>query len=84
MYTSLSYIALNVLKRALSPHFRRAFTNVPFQTNGKTLNPRIGVVVKNIGSPVLTEAPGNRMKEGELEERKLNWTQGRNKPFKCC
>uniref|UniRef100_G1QBV5 Transmembrane 7 superfamily member 3 n=1 Tax=Myotis lucifugus TaxID=59463 RepID=G1QBV5_MYOLU len=33
MYTSLSYIALNVLKRALSPHFRRAFTNVPFQTN---------------------------------------------------
>ncbi|XP_054447284.1 transmembrane 7 superfamily member 3 [Pteronotus mesoamericanus] len=33
MYTSLSYITLNVLKRALSTHFRSAFTNVPFQTN---------------------------------------------------
>ncbi|XP_045685850.1 transmembrane 7 superfamily member 3 isoform X1 [Phyllostomus hastatus] len=33
MYTSLSYITLNVLKRALSTHFRGAFTNVPFQTN---------------------------------------------------
>ncbi|KAF6340628.1 transmembrane 7 superfamily member 3 [Rhinolophus ferrumequinum] len=33
LYTSLSYITLNVLKRALNTHFRRAFTNVPFQTN---------------------------------------------------
>ncbi|KAM7115490.1 transmembrane 7 superfamily member 3 isoform 1-T1 [Molossus nigricans] len=33
MYTSLSYITLNVLKRALNTHFRSAFTNVPFQTN---------------------------------------------------
>ncbi|XP_036889721.1 transmembrane 7 superfamily member 3 isoform X2 [Sturnira hondurensis] len=33
MYTSLSYITLNVLKRALSTRFRSAFTNVPFQTN---------------------------------------------------
>ncbi|XP_039738380.1 transmembrane 7 superfamily member 3 isoform X2 [Pteropus medius] len=33
LYTSLSYITLNVLKRALSTHFRGAFTNVPFQTN---------------------------------------------------
>ncbi|XP_078195190.1 transmembrane 7 superfamily member 3 isoform X3 [Callithrix jacchus] len=31
--TSLSYITLNVLKRALNKDFRRAFTNVPFQTN---------------------------------------------------
>lgn len=33
LYTSLSYITLNVLKRALNTHFRGAFTNVPFQTN---------------------------------------------------
>ncbi|KAK2101795.1 Transmembrane 7 super member 3 [Saguinus oedipus] len=31
--TSLSYITLNVLKRALNKDFCRAFTNVPFQTN---------------------------------------------------
>jgi hypothetical protein len=36
MYTSLSYITLNVLRRALNMDFHRAFTNVPFQTNGKT------------------------------------------------
>lgn len=35
-YTSLSHITLNVLKRALNVNFHRAFTNVPFQTNGKT------------------------------------------------
>ncbi|XP_058138916.1 transmembrane 7 superfamily member 3 [Dasypus novemcinctus] len=33
VYTSLSYITLNVLKRALSTDFNRAFTNVPFQTS---------------------------------------------------
>uniref|UniRef100_A0A9L0JYL9 Transmembrane 7 superfamily member 3 n=1 Tax=Equus asinus TaxID=9793 RepID=A0A9L0JYL9_EQUAS len=33
LYTSLSYITLNVLKRALNTDFRGAFTNVPFQTN---------------------------------------------------
>ncbi|XP_004405363.1 PREDICTED: transmembrane 7 superfamily member 3 [Odobenus rosmarus divergens] len=33
LYTSLSYITLNVLKRALNMDFHRAFTNVPFQTN---------------------------------------------------
>ncbi|XP_058414602.1 transmembrane 7 superfamily member 3 isoform X2 [Diceros bicornis minor] len=33
LYTSLSYITLNVLKRALSTDFRRALTSVPFQTN---------------------------------------------------
>ncbi|XP_028914320.1 transmembrane 7 superfamily member 3 isoform X2 [Ornithorhynchus anatinus] len=32
-YTSLSYITLNVLKRALNTDFSRAYTNVPFQTN---------------------------------------------------
>ncbi|XP_045144409.1 transmembrane 7 superfamily member 3 isoform X1 [Echinops telfairi] len=32
LYTSLSYITLNVLKRALNVDFRSAFTNVPFQT----------------------------------------------------
>ncbi|XP_006867023.1 PREDICTED: transmembrane 7 superfamily member 3 [Chrysochloris asiatica] len=32
LYTSLSYVTLNVLKRALNVDFRRAFTNVPFQT----------------------------------------------------
>ncbi|XP_008589837.1 PREDICTED: transmembrane 7 superfamily member 3 [Galeopterus variegatus] len=37
-YTSLSHITLNVLRRALNTDFRRAFTNVPFQTNGKTLD----------------------------------------------
>ncbi|XP_012588358.1 PREDICTED: transmembrane 7 superfamily member 3 isoform X2 [Condylura cristata] len=33
MYTSFSYITLNVLRRALHPDFNKAFTNVPFQTN---------------------------------------------------
>ncbi|XP_054941692.1 transmembrane 7 superfamily member 3 [Physeter macrocephalus] len=33
LYTSLSYITLNVLKRVLHMDFRRAFINVPFQTN---------------------------------------------------
>ncbi|KAB1254359.1 Transmembrane 7 superfamily member 3 [Camelus dromedarius] len=33
LYTSLSYITLNVLKRALHVDFRGAFLNVPFQTN---------------------------------------------------
>ncbi|MBV98164.1 Transmembrane 7 superfamily member 3, partial [Eschrichtius robustus] len=33
LYTSLSYITLNVLKRVLHTDFRRAFINVPFQTN---------------------------------------------------
>ncbi|VTJ87078.1 Hypothetical predicted protein [Marmota monax] len=33
MYTSLSYITLNVLRRALHTDFHRAFTNVPFQNN---------------------------------------------------
>ncbi|KAF3816250.1 hypothetical protein GH733_014423 [Mirounga leonina] len=33
LYTSLSYITLNVLKRALNVDFHRAFTTVPFQTN---------------------------------------------------
>ncbi|XP_057557896.1 transmembrane 7 superfamily member 3 isoform X2 [Hippopotamus amphibius kiboko] len=33
LYTSLSYVTLNVLKRALHVDFRRAFMNVPFQTN---------------------------------------------------
>ncbi|CAD7672169.1 unnamed protein product [Nyctereutes procyonoides] len=33
LYTSLSYITLNVLKRALNVDFHGAFTNVPFQTN---------------------------------------------------
>ncbi|KAM6216306.1 transmembrane 7 superfamily member 3 [Rhynchocyon petersi] len=32
LYTSLSYITLNILKRALNKEFRGAFTNVPFQT----------------------------------------------------
>ncbi|XP_015207406.2 transmembrane 7 superfamily member 3 isoform X3 [Lepisosteus oculatus] len=31
IYTSLSYITLDVLKRALNNQFSRAFTNVPFQ-----------------------------------------------------
>nr|XP_014348669.1 PREDICTED: transmembrane 7 superfamily member 3 isoform X2 [Latimeria chalumnae] len=33
LYTSLSYITLNVLKRALNNDFSRAYTNVPFQVN---------------------------------------------------
>ncbi|XP_061060392.1 transmembrane 7 superfamily member 3 isoform X2 [Eubalaena glacialis] len=33
LYSSLSYITLNVLKRVLHTDFRRAFINVPFQTN---------------------------------------------------
>lgn len=33
LYTSLSYITLNILRRALHVDFRRAFMNVPFQTN---------------------------------------------------
>ncbi|KAM5170400.1 transmembrane 7 superfamily member 3 [Mantella aurantiaca] len=33
LYTSLSYITLNVLKRALNSEFSTAYTSVPFQTN---------------------------------------------------
>ncbi|XP_069484191.1 transmembrane 7 superfamily member 3 isoform X2 [Ambystoma mexicanum] len=33
LYTSLTYITLNVLKRALNSDFSRAFTNAPFQKN---------------------------------------------------
>ncbi|XP_072255057.1 transmembrane 7 superfamily member 3, partial [Pyxicephalus adspersus] len=33
LYTSLSYITLNVLKRALNKDFSTAYTSVPFQTN---------------------------------------------------
>lgn len=33
MFTSLSYITLNVLRRALNADFRGAFIRVPFQTN---------------------------------------------------
>ncbi|XP_053412896.1 transmembrane 7 superfamily member 3 [Nycticebus coucang] len=33
LYTSLSYITLNILRRALNEEFLSAFTNVPFQTN---------------------------------------------------
>lgn len=38
MFTSLSYITLNVLRRALNTDFRGVFIRVPFQTNGKTLD----------------------------------------------
>lgn len=38
MFTSLSYITLNVLRRALNTDFRGAVIRVPFQTNGKTLD----------------------------------------------
>lgn len=33
LYTSLTYITLNLLKRALNSDFSRAYTNVPFQQN---------------------------------------------------
>lgn len=33
LYTSLSYITLNILKRALNSDFSRVYTSVPFQTN---------------------------------------------------
>ncbi|XP_014442707.1 transmembrane 7 superfamily member 3 isoform X1 [Tupaia chinensis] len=33
LYTSLSYITFNVLRRALNTDFQGALTNVPFQTN---------------------------------------------------
>ncbi|KAM8974326.1 transmembrane 7 superfamily member 3 [Pelodytes ibericus] len=33
LYTSLSYITLNILKRALNKDFSMAYTSVPFQTN---------------------------------------------------
>ncbi|XP_069760549.1 transmembrane 7 superfamily member 3 isoform X2 [Narcine bancroftii] len=33
VYTSLAYITLNILKRALDDNFKAAYTNVPFQRN---------------------------------------------------
>lgn len=36
MFTSLSHITLNVLRRALKADFRGVLIRVPFQTNGKT------------------------------------------------
>ena len=35
VYTSLSYITLNILKRFLNNNFNAAFTDVPFQTIGE-------------------------------------------------
>lgn len=35
VYTSLSYITLNILKRFLNNNFSAAFTDVPFQTIGE-------------------------------------------------
>ena len=35
-FTSLSYITLNVLRRALNTAFRGALLRAPFQTNGKS------------------------------------------------
>lgn len=35
VYTSLSYITLNILKRLLNTNFSAAFTDVPFQTIGE-------------------------------------------------
>lgn len=35
VYTSLSYITLNVLKRFLNTSFSAAFTDTPFQTIGE-------------------------------------------------
>ncbi|XP_078393017.1 transmembrane 7 superfamily member 3 isoform X2 [Cetorhinus maximus] len=33
VYTSLAYIILNIVKRAVNDHFNTAYTNVPFQMN---------------------------------------------------
>lgn len=35
VYTSLSYITLNILKRFLNNNFSAAFTDVPLQTIGE-------------------------------------------------
>lgn len=35
VYTSLAYITLDLLRRVLNDYFSRAYTNVPFQTNGE-------------------------------------------------
>lgn len=35
IYTSLSYITLNILKRFLNNNFSAVFTDVPFQTIGE-------------------------------------------------
>lgn len=35
VYTSLSYITLNILKRFLNSNFSKAFTDVPLQTIGE-------------------------------------------------
>lgn len=35
MYTSLSFITLNVLKRLLNNNYSSVFTDVPFQTIGE-------------------------------------------------
>lgn len=37
VYTSLSFITLNILKRLLNSRFSAAFTDVPFQTIGESL-----------------------------------------------
>lgn len=35
MYTSLSYIGLDLLRRILNEDFKRVYTSVPFQPNGE-------------------------------------------------
>lgn len=39
VYTSLSYITMNILKRLLNTNFTSMFTDVPFQTIGEFAAP---------------------------------------------
>lgn len=41
LYTSFSFITLNILKRALHTDFRSAFTTAPLQTNGEVPGQRV-------------------------------------------
>lgn len=48
IYTSLSYITLNILKRFLNNNFSAVFTDVPFQTIGEfTADFKISVMLSN-------------------------------------
>lgn len=45
VYTSLSYVTLNILKRLLNNNFSPAFTDVPFQTIGESPPPAAAAVL---------------------------------------
>uniref|UniRef100_UPI00398E50CC transmembrane 7 superfamily member 3 n=1 Tax=Pristiophorus japonicus TaxID=55135 RepID=UPI00398E50CC len=80
VYTSLAYITLNILKRALNDSFNTAYTNVPFQMNDYVLITVwvvllvCGMVVqfhREKGQPIFPSSPYQTWKR-DRERRRTN------------